>query len=195
MISSSNAYKTQLNSNALSPKSKIVVDGVEYLGDVIKDFPKIKYSSTKFIGTFPVKTVSFSIYDIENEIDFENKEIEVYKGLVVNNSIEYLKQGIFIPKASDIKTNISERTISFSNVQDRTQLLETAYTSQLDWTNDQRHTGLEIVQEICTRHSITLKSNTFSFANYSFKQPNFSETITDRGVIAALAEIGGEIAI
>lgn len=195
MISSSNAYKNQLNLNAISPKSKIVVDGVEYLGDVIKDAPKIKHSSTKFIGTFPVKTVNFSIYDLENELDFENKEIEVYKGIVVNNSIEYLKQGIFIPRASDIKTNISERTISFTNVQDRTQLLETAYTSQLDWNNNQTHTGLEIIQEICTRKNITLKNTDFAFADYDFKQPNFSETITDRGVIAAMAEIGGEIAI
>lgn len=195
MISSSSAYKTQLDTTSLSPKSKIIVDGVEYLGDVIKEVPKIKHSSTKFIGTFPVKTVNFSIYDFNNEIDFENKEIEVYKGIVVNNSIEYLKQGIFIPRASDIKTNISERTISFTNVQDRTQLLETAYTSQLDWNNNQTHTGLEIIQEICTRKNITLKNTDFAFANYDFKQPNFSETITDRGVIAAMAEIGGEIAI
>ena len=113
MISSSSAYKTQLDTTSLSPKAKIIVDGVEYLGDVIKEVPKIKHSSTKFIGTFPVKTVNFSIYDFENELDFENKEIEVYKGLVVNNSIEYLKQGIFIPRAENIKTNISERTISF----------------------------------------------------------------------------------
>ena len=195
MISSSNAYKTQLNSSALSPKSKIVVDGVEYLGDVIKDSPVIKHPSSKFIGTFPTKTVSFSIYDLENEIDFENKEIEVYKGLVVNNSIEYLKQGIFIPKAADIKTNISDRTISFSNVQDRTQLLEDAYVSSLNWENNQKHTGLEIVQEICTVKNITLKNEDFAFADYEFKQPNFSETITNRGVIAAIAEIGGEIAI
>ncbi len=195
MISSSSAYKNQLNNSALSPKSKIVVDGVEYLGDVIKEAPKIKHSSTKFIGTFPAKTVSFTIYDLENNIDFENKEITVYKGMVVGNSIEYLKQGIFIPKASNIKTNITDRTVSFTDIQDRTQLLENQYTSQLDWSNDQKHTGLEIVQEICLRHGITLKSNSFPFADYEFKQPNFSETITDRGVLAALAEIGGGIAI
>ena len=195
MISSSSAYKTQLNSNALTPKSKIIVDNVEYLGDVIKEAPKIKHVSSKFIGTFPAKTVSFTIYDLENEIDFENKEIEVYKGLVVGNSIEYLKQGVFIPKASNIKTNISERTVSFTDVQDRTQILENQYTSQLDWSNDQKHTGLEIVEEICDRHSITLKSDDFPFAEYEFKQPNFVENITDRGVLAALAEIGGGIAI
>lgn len=196
MINTSSAYKNQLNSeNALTSRSKIVVDGVEYLSDVIKDAPKMKQSSTKFIGAFPIKTVSFSIYDIENELDFEGKEITVYKGLVVNNSIEYLKQGVFIVQAENIKTNISDRTISFSNVQDRTQLLESRYNSQLDWSNDQTHTGLEIIQEICTRRGIVLKNNSFAFANYDFKQPNFNETITDRGVIAAMAEIGGEIAI
>lgn len=195
MIKPTDEYLEQLDSNSLSPKSKIVVDGVEYLGNVIKEAPKIKHSSTKNIGTFPAKTLSFTIYDLENNLDFENKEIEVYKGIIVNDSIEYLKQGIFIPTADNIKTNISERTISFSDVQDRTQLLEDAYTSSLNWDNDQTHTGQEIIQEICTRKNITLKNTDFAFANYNFKQPNFSESITDRGVISAMAEIGGEIAI
>lgn len=195
MMIPSSEYLETLEQTGVSPKSKIIVDGVEYLGDVIKNAPKIKHSSVKFIGTFPIKTVEFSIYDLNNEIDFENKEIEVYKGIVVNNSIEYVKQGIFIPRAENIKTNISDRTVSFSDVQDRTQLLEGAYTSSLDWSNNQTHTGLEIIQEICTRKNIILKNTDFAFASYNFKQPNFSETITDRGVIAAMAEIGGEITI
>lgn len=195
MINTSNEYKNQLNFNALSPKSKIVVDGVEYLGDVIKEAPKIKHTSTRLFGTFPAKTVSFSIYDFENTIDFENKEITVYKGMVVGNTIEYLKQGIFIPKASNIKTNITDRTVTFSDVQDRTQILEGRYTSNLSWTNNQKHTGLEIIQEICTRNNITLKNNDFAFANYEFKQPNFNENMTDRVVILSMAEIGGEIAL
>lgn len=190
----SSNYKKLINTSlSLSPKFKIVIDNVEYLSNVIKTFPKISHSNTKFIGGFPAKTLSVEIYDLENTLDLENKEIEVYKGFVINDAIEYVKQGVFMAKPDNITTNISSKTISLSNVQDRTQLLDDKYESSLDWSTN--HTGLEIVQEICTKKGITLSSNTFNFANYSFKQPNFPENTTNREVISRIAEIGGEIAI
>lgn len=195
MILPTNQYLEVLDDNTLSPKSKIIVDGVEYTGNIIKEAPKLKHSSTKFIGVFPAKTLNFTMYDFDNNIDFENKEIEVYKGITVNGGIEYLKQGIFIPKKSNITTNISKRTVSFADVQDRTQFLDDSYVSSLDWSNNQKHSGLEIIEEICNKKNLILKNIDFHFANYMFKQPNFNEKITNRGVIAAIAEIGGEIAI
>lgn len=192
----SSNYKDLINTGlSLSPKFKIVIDNVEYLSNVIKSYPKISHASTKFIGGFPTKTLDMEIYDLENNLDLVNKEIEVYKGFVINDSIEYVKQGVFIVKADKLTTNISTKSISLSGVQDRTQLLDDKYESDLDWTEDKTHTGLEIVEEICTKKGITLASNTFNFANYSFKQPNFSETTTNREVISRLAEIGGEIAL
>lgn len=190
----SSNYKELINTSlSLTPKFKIVIDGVEYLSNVIKAYPKISHSNTRFIGGFPAKTLEMEIYDFEDNLDVENKEIEVYKGLVVNGEIEYVKQGVFIAKADNITTNISPKTISLSNVQDRTQLLDDRYESSLDWSTN--HTGLEIIQEICTKKGITLSSNTFNFANYSFKQPNFPEGTTNREVISRLAEIGGGIAL
>lgn len=194
MINVSKEYINKLNDFSLSPKSKIVVDGVEYLGNVIKTFPKITHSATSVIGCFPTKTLSFEMYDLENKLNFEGKEITVYKGFVINKSVEYVKQGIFIPTAENIKTNITTKTISFENVRDRTQLLDDTYESKLDWSNGKKHSGLEIVSEICKIKNITLGNSNFAFANYMFKQPNFSEKITNRQVITRLAEIGGEIA-
>lgn len=192
----SSNYKDLINTSlSLSPKFKIIIDNAEYLSNVIKSYPKISHSNTKFIGGFPTKTLEMEIYDLENNLDLENKEIEVYKGFVINGSIEYVKQGVFIVKAENITTNISTKSISLSNVQDRTQLLDDKYESELDWNDEQTHTGLEIVQEICTKKGITLASNTFNFANYSFKQPNFDENVTNREVLSRLAEIGGEIAL
>lgn len=192
----SSNYKDLINTSlSLSPKFKIIIDNKEYLSNVIKSYPKISHANTKFIGGFPVKTLDMEIYDLENNLDLENKEIEVYKGFVINGSIEYVKQGVFIVKAENITTNISTKSISLSNVQDRTQLLDDRYESELVWNEEQTHTGLEIVEEICTKKGITLASNTFNFANYSFKQPNFSETTTNREVLSRLAEIGGGIAL
>ena len=192
----SNSYKEYLNTSlSISPKSKIVVDGVAYEGDVIKTSPKISHSNSSFIGGFTAKTVSFDIYNLNNNLDFENKEITVYKGLVINGTIEWVKQGIFIPQAKDITNNVSTKVMTISNAQDRTQLLDDKYESSLDWTNNTTHTGLEIVQEICTKKNLTLETTDFAWANYSFKQPNFSETITNREVISRLAEIGGEVGL
>ena len=194
MQSVSNAYKEVVSSaSALSPKCKIIIDGVEYLGDVIKTSPKITHSNTSFLGGFPAKTISFDIFDLENNLNLENKEITAYKGIVVNGSVEWVKQGIFIPQAKDITHNVSTKVITITNAQDRTQLFDSKYESALDWSIN--HTGLEIVQEICTKLNVNLETTNFGWANYSFKQPNFSSMTTYREVISRMAELGGEVAL
>ena len=191
----SNTYKNYLEETlSLSPKSKIIVGEKEYLGDVIMSPPKVSHSNTSFIGGFPSKTCSFDLHNPNNDINLENKEIEVYKGLVINGVIEWVKQGVFIPQASNITNDITTRTYKIDNAQDRTQLLDEVYESSLDWATS--HTGLEIVQEICTKKGITLETTNFNFASYVFEtQPNFSSTITYREVVSRIAQIGGEIAI
>lgn len=187
-------YKNKINNTlALSPYSKVVVDGVEYLGDVIKASPKFKHSNDKFIGGFPIKTLDFEIYDFNNNLDFENKEITVYKGLKIGDEIEWVKQGVFIPKKDNIETNISTRSIIFKDVGDRAQFLDDVYKSDLDWSV--KHSGLEIIEEICIKKNIILKTKNFAFANYLFKQPNFKNDITNREVISRMGEIGGEISL
>ena len=194
MQSVSNAYKEVVSStSALSPKCKIVIDGVEYLGDVIKTSPKITHSNTTFLGGFPAKTISFDIFDLESNLNLENKEIIAYKGIVVNDLVEWVKQGVFVPQAKDIIHNISAKTITISNAQDKTQLFDSKYESSLDWSVN--HTGLEIIQEICTKLNVNLETTNFGWANYSFKQPNFSGTTTYREVVSRMAELGGEVAL
>lgn len=195
MYTISNNYKNLIeNSLSLSPKSKIIVNNIEYSGTDLKTYPKIIHKASKMIGGFPEKTCSFEIYDINNTLDFEGKEITVYRGLDVNGTIEWIPQGIFIPTADKISTNISTKTISFNNIQDKGQLFDSKYESNLDWTDGLTHTGLEIVEEICTNLGVTLETTIFNLYNYAFKQPNFSNNITYREVISRLAEIGGNIA-
>lgn len=195
MYAISNGYKNLIESSlSLSPKSKIVVDNIEYTGSVLKTYPKISHKTTNMIGGFPTKTCSFEIYDVNNNLDFEGKEITVYRGLDVNGTTEWIPQGIFIPTADKITTNISTKTISFNSVQDKSQLFDTTYTTNLTWLDGSTHTGLEIVQDICSTLDITLETTTFNWYNYSFKQPNFPSNITYREVISRLAEIGGSIA-
>lgn len=195
MIQISNELKNKLNtSTSIKIKNKIVVGTTEYDSSIIKTYPKLSHKNSSVFGGFPSKTCSFEIYNHNNNIDFENKEIKLYKGIEVSGSIEWILQGIFIPRAKDIERNITSKTISFSNVQDKTQLFDVSYKSDLSWDNNVTHTGLEIIQEICTKLSIDLSSNTFNLSSYSFKQPNFAENITCREVISRFAEIAGSIA-
>ena len=195
MIQISDDLKTQLStSTSIKVKNKIVVGTTEYDGSVIKTYPKMSHSNASVFGGFPAKTCSFEIYNRNNNIDLENKELKIYKGIEVNGSTEWILQGIFIPRAKDIETNITSKTISFNNIQDKTQNFDIPYESNLSWDNNATHTGLEIMQEICTKLSIELESNSFNLSSYNFKQPNFTENITYREVVNRFAEIAGCIA-
>ena len=167
---------------SLNSRSKIVVDNQEYISE-LKSYPTISHKNSKMIGCFSAKTCSFEIYDENNSLNLEDKEITIYRGIFVNNNIEWIPQGIFIPRAKDITTNISTKTISLNNIQDRTQLFDSPYVSKLDWSNDATHTGLEIISEICTNLGLQLESTIFPFSTYNFKQPNFPEGITYKEVV------------
>lgn len=195
MYSVSNNYRNYIKTNlSLSPKCKIVVDNVTYTGSAIKTAPKILHNCDRSFGEFPTKKVNFEIYNLNNNLDFENKEIVVYKGLYIDNQIEWVPQGIFKPNSSNITTNISTRTITIQDAQDRTQLFDVPYVSTLSWNNNQTHSGQEIVDDICTQIGIELANSTFNWSSYQFKQPNFKEGITCREIIRRLAEIGNSIA-
>ena len=50
MYAISNGYKNLIESSlSLSPKSKIVVDNIEYTGSVLKSYPKISHKTTNMI--------------------------------------------------------------------------------------------------------------------------------------------------
>ncbi len=185
-------YINDTNIIGRTMKNKVVIDGIEYLSDIIKTNPKISHQATSFIGGFPAKSCEFEILNLDGSIFLNNKEIEVYKGLDINGSIEWVKMGIFKAKDEDITTNETSKSISFKGT-DRTVLFDEAYATSLDW--ETAHTGLEIVQEACEQVGVELETTNFAFSSYSFEgKPNFNESSTYREVISRIAEIGGEIA-
>lgn len=195
MYAVSNEYKTHINNSySRSTKSKLVIDGVEYLDDVIMTCPKISYSNSAFIGGFPSKICTFDIKNVDGTLDLHNKWIEVYRGLYFNGNVEWVPMGIFKAiNGDDIITNKSNKTITFKGY-DKRQLLDTPYVTNLDWSTS--HTGLEIIQEICSNCGLELENTTFGFSDYVFTSPpNFSSDATNTDAASRLAEIGGEIAL
>lgn len=194
MIVVSSEYKNYLKNNlSFSPKFKIEIEDKTYLGDEITAYPSIKHSNTSFIGGFPSKTCSFELYDPNTNIDLENKNITIYKGLDIDGVIEWVKQGVFIPKAEQITTDISKRRYKVTEAKDKRQLLDEQYISSLDWSTT--HTGLEIIKDALNGLDIHLKTEIFNWSDYEFNEPNFPSNITRSEVISRMAEIGGAIAI
>lgn len=195
MYAISDNYKQYIN-NSLSrtPKSKVVIDGVEYLDNVLMSTPKISHTNDTFIGGFPSKTCQFQIKDTSGTLTLNNKWITVYRGLLINGTTEWVPMGIFKNlNDEDITTNKTTKTITFKGY-DKRQLLDNVYSTNLDWNNT--HTGLEIVLEVCSNCGVELESQNFNFASYEFTQkPNFPSNITNTEVISRIAEIGGEIAL
>lgn len=178
------------NNIGRSMKNKVVIDNVEYFSDIIKSNPKISHKATSFIGGFPAKTCEFEILNIDNSISLNNKEIEIYKGLELNGSIEWVKMGIFKAKDEDITNNLSSKSISFKGT-DRRTLFDDIYKSDLPYPA----TGLQIIQDICNTLGVTLETTNFNMANYTWnKKPNFNEATTFTEAVARIAEAGGEIA-
>lgn len=195
MYAISNNYKDYINSSlSRTPKSKVVIDGVEYLDNVLMSTPTISHVNETFIGGFSSKTCQFEIKDESGTLVLNNKWITVYRGLLINGTTEWVPMGIFKNlKDEDITTNKTTKTIVFKGY-DKRQLLDTVYSTSLDWNTS--HTGLEIVLEVCSKVGLELESENFNFANYVFTQkPNFPSDTTFTEVISRIAEIGGEIAL
>lgn len=185
-------YINDPNNIGRTVQNKVVINGVSYFGDSLKTNPKIKHEATTFIGGFPSKTCEFEILNLDGTLTLNNTEVTVYKGEVINGNTTWIPMGIFKALNPNITNNESSKSIKF-NGNDRAMLFDVPYTSELDWATG--HTGLEIVQEICTNVAVTLETTDFAFADYTFtSKPNFPENITCREVIARIAEIGGEIA-
>lgn len=179
----------KLNRN---PKSKIIIDETEYTGlDVIKSYPVISHDATKIIGEFPTKECKITLFNRNGNIDVVNKDISVYRGLLLENgTIEYLPQGVFRPKADDIKTNSTAQTIDIT-MKDKSVEFDVLYGGEGNITYP--CTISDFIDEIVTRHGFVLETPNFPFGDFILNErPNFDlNTVSERTLIAKAGELGG----
>jgi len=174
------------------PRSKIIVDGIEYTGmDRIKDHPKISHNAERMIGEFPTKECKFSIFNRDNTLDLVGKDIQVFRGLLLeDNTIEYIPQGIFHVNPEDIKTNSTAKTIELT-IKDKSIDFDTPYGG-IDKITYPCTLG-NFINEIITRRGFVLETPDFPFHNLILNErPNFDlNTATERYLIASAGELGG----
>ena len=162
---------------------KITLNGTEITED-INDF---KYShtcngeDTLTIGNVGSAMIKFSIN--RPSINLANEEIEVFEGIDVNGTIEYVKLGIF-----KVLKPINDRgNTTYQCVDRMTYLMNMPFFSELT----DNVTDVAILNEICTQVGITLANTDLT----SHALPSAPIGYTRREVISYMSQLQGKNAI
>lgn len=174
------------------PKSKIVVGGVTYTGETaLMSYPKISHSAERLIGGFPAKTCEFELLNKDGNISLNGKEVTVYRGLEIDGETEWVPMGIFSATDDNITNELTKRTIRFKGT-DRSSRFDTQFVNDVKYPIS----ILNFVKHICTRHGVELETTSFAFANKTLiSAPNADASISDREIIARIAELSGCLAV
>ena len=184
MISVSNTIKTTCNSDVLSYKEYIIIDGTTI--EIKGKMSATAFNDKNFIGTFNLKSLSF---ETENDVDFKNKEFEYYKQ--VNN--EAFKIGTFITtEVEDSDTNETVRVVAM----DYGLKFATPYQTSLDYDSGEI-TMQDVLDEILQSVNVELSSKSEELVNGDFivDSNQFVNNEVYGDVISAIAGINGMFAI
>ena len=193
MYNATDNYKTHIASSIIRrPKSKITAGGVTYTGETaLMSYPQISHSAERLIGSFPAKTCEFELLNKDGNISLNGKEITVYRGLEIDGATEWIPMGIFSATDENITNELTKQTIRFKGT-DRSSKFDTQFVNDIEYPT----TVLEFVQHVCTRHGVELETASFPFADrILLSAPNADTSISDREVIARIAELSGCFAI
>ena len=130
------------------------------------------------IGNTCSATISFSI--INPTVNLNNKEIEVYQGLEVNGTIQYIKLGIF----KVLKPKKDRNVTKYQCVDRMTYLMNMPYSSNLTFPT----TDVKILEEICSQVGISLVKNGLISHSISKKPSGY----TKREIIAYMSQLQGK---
>ncbi len=193
MYLASNKFTAYTDSSLVRrPKSKIVVGGVTYTGETaLMSFPKIIHSAERMIGVFPAKTCEFELLNKDGSISLNGKEVTVYRGIEIDGATEWVPMGIFSATDDNITNELTKRTIRFKGT-DRSSRFDTSFVNDIEYPC----TMLNFVKHICERHGVELETTSFPFAErILLSAPNADASVSDRELIARIAELGGCLAV
>lgn len=191
MYNVTDKYKAFIASSIVrKTHSKIVVDGVEYGGDVLKTFPRISCKAD-FLGSFPAKTCSFEIYKRPG-LDLVGKEFEVYRGLEIEGAIEWIPMGLFTAAKDGVKTSDSGDSIAIT-AYDRAARFDVEYVPiEIEYPT----TIGAWVQELAFRRGVNVATTPFPCCDILLEAaPNIPTGTTEREIIRQVAEVGGANAV
>jgi len=194
MYSISNDYKAACKALTRQSKTKIIINNKTYDGSqYIKDYPKFSHSNDTMIGGFPIKSAEFSLWVKNGPIDIIDKEIKIYRGLLINEEIEWIPQGAFFAEQEDITTSDTGEYITVKCYDNAKKLGTVIYK---DNDNDYPQTESNYIKKVIAQAGYEIDENYFVESNYMMKQkPNMPEKTNSREIISRYAEQRGAIAL
>lgn len=193
MYSISDEYKIACKKLTRQSRSKVVIDNVTYDGSkYIKDYPKFSHSNETMIGGFPIKSAEFSLWIKEGFIDVINKEIKIYRGLVINEEVTWIPQGVFIAQNEDVTTS---DTGEYITVKCYDKAKEAGTKTYVD-NNAYPISESNYIKNVISQSGYELDENVFVESNYMMRQkPNMPVDTSVREIISRYAEQRGAIAL
>ena len=187
----SNDYSNAINRMTRQTSAKIVINGITYIDELISH-PLISINSNSLIGGFPSKSVTFEMYNT-GDFSVAEKEISVYRGLLTDNGIEYVLQGIFSAKADDVVLNESGNKITVT-AYDRALLFDVVPGAPPELTED--FTYGDYVLYLLEDTGVSLSNNDFPLKDMVMLQlPDLDVGMTKRTLLGKFAEIIGCICL
>lgn len=186
MYAVSDKYKEYTNASTVRHShAKIIVNGVPYDGRQLKKYPSISFQG-EFIGSFPAKSCTFEIYNIG--VDLVGKEIDVYRGLEIGGSIEWVPLGKFTAAPDGVKTSNTGDYITYTGY-DRASRFDVEYEP----LNIEYPATIGVfAQEMAFRRGLDFDTTPFPCCDILLQgPPNVPPNTSEREIIRQIAELGG----
>lgn len=183
MKKASDSFTKETLTNHARYYSKITVDDKEYV-DIIDNLKvnNIENSNNQItIGDTCSSNITFSIYN--PPISLENREIKLYEGVKVGNTINYILIGVF----KVTKQNSDGENATYEAYDRMYYLMEQAYFSKLPYPS----TDKAILDEICSQVGIVLATSINTPHTVSTKPEGY----TRREMIGYMAALQGKNAV
>ena len=193
MYSINEDYKTASKQLTRQSRTKVVIDNITYDGSkYIKDYPKFSHSNETMIGGFPIKSAEFSLWIKDGIVDVINKEIKIYRGLIVNSEIMWIPQGIFYAQEEDVTTSDSGEYISIKCYD---QAKDAGTKKYID-DNVYPISETAYIRSVINQANYEIDEDFFIESNYIMVQkPNMDPNTTVREIVSRYAEQRGAIAL
>lgn len=184
MINVSNTLKKACNSDNLTYREYVVLDGTTTQIDVMTEMYASAYKDTHFIGTFNMKYIKFTT---SNDVKYRNKELTLYKEI----NGEGFKIGNFI--VTEIKDNDSNEEVTVT-AYDYGLKFAQPYTTNLDYASG-NITLKNVLDEICSNVGVEL-DDFYPLTNGDFivDSNQFVNGEMYGDVVSAIAFISGNFA-
>lgn len=143
-----------------------------------------------FIGQAVARDVEVEINNIHNDINLENKEIEVYIGAInSDNTVDYINFGKFIVQKPE--NNNTERNTKIV-AEDYMCKFNVEYKHSFD--AEREYTLGELLQSVCNQSGVELATATFNNSTFKMKGNPFEEGVQCRYVLQQITKIAFSVA-